>query len=126
LSNDEYNRPRRLPPALKLSPLPASDDERVVFRQLAPIARELSAPAELLEAQTGGPVFGVEYRVVSERGRTYLSALNQLRNAQVVKLAGEPQTQIKDLLSGNMAESTRIHLKPMVPVLLDLGPTGEK
>ena len=58
-------------------------------------------PAELLDAQTGERVFGVEYRVVSDQGRTYFSALNQLKNEQVVKLAGGPQTQIKDLLSGD-------------------------
>ena len=126
LSSDEYHRPRSLPPTLQPTPLPASSDERVVFRQLASIARDLGAPAELLDLQTKQRVFGVEYRVVNDRGRIYLSALNQLGNAQVVKLAGEPQTQIKDLLSGNIAENTRIHLEPMVPVLLDLGPTGEK
>ena len=37
-------------------------------------------PAELLDAKTGERVFGVEYRVASDQGRTYFSALNQLKN----------------------------------------------
>ena len=126
LSLDEYSRERSLPRSLKSMALPANDDERVVFRQLTPILRKLGLPVELLDVKTGERVFGVEYRVVSEQGRTYLSALNQLKNNLVVKLAGRPPAQIKDLLSENMGESTRIHLEPMVPVLLDLGPTGER
>jgi len=121
LSNDEYSRPRNLVSALKPSPLPASGDERIVFRQLAPIVRNLGAPPELLDAQNGERVFGVEYRVVSDQGRTYLSALNQLKNEQVVKFAEGSWARTKDLLSGDSVERTHIQLRSMIPVLLDLG-----
>jgi hypothetical protein len=70
LGFDEYDRARRLPQAFKPVPLPASDDDRIVFRQLAPLARALGTPAALFDAPTGEPVFGVEYRVVSDDGQT--------------------------------------------------------
>ena len=88
LSNDEYNRPHNVPSALRPTPLPASRDERVVFDQLAPLVRNLSDLLGPINAQTGQRVFGVEYRVVSDHGRTYLSALNQLKSDLIVKLAG--------------------------------------
>jgi hypothetical protein len=127
LGHDEYDRRRQLPETLRPVALPASGDDRVVFRQLTPLTRDLGGPAELLDAQTGERAFGVEYRVVCDQGRTYFSALNQLKNALVVKLAGGPQTQIKDLLSGAPVDGAHIRLRPMVPVLLDLDlPAGGK
>lgn len=60
-------------------------------------------------------------------GRPYLSALNHLKNEQVVKLAGGPQTPITDLLSGNRVDGTHLRLEPMKPVLLNLSTlSGEK
>ena len=44
-----------------------------------------------------------------------------------MKLAWGPQTQIKDLLSGDLVDGTHLRLRPMVPVLLDLHlPAGGK
>jgi hypothetical protein len=45
----------------------------------------------------------------------------------VVKLAGSPRAQIKDVLSGNLVDGARIRLEPRKPVLLDLStPLGAK
>jgi len=121
LGGDEYNRPRRVPPALASILLPASANEHVLFGQLAPLVHTLGGPPELQDAQTGARVYGVEYRVVSDAGHTYLSALNLLKKVQEVKLAGATQPQVKDLLSGNRYAGAHLQLEPMVPVLLDLG-----
>ena len=126
LGRDEYDRPRRLPPALKLMPLPPSDDERVLFREFAPISHDLGVDAPLLNAKDASHAWGVEYRVVGDNGHTYLSALDQLKQSQVVKLSGGPRKQFKDLLSGNLVDGTHIRLEPMVPVLLDLGAAAGK
>jgi hypothetical protein len=42
-----------------------------------------------------------------------------------VKLAGRSQTQIKDLLSGDLIDGAHIRLQPMIPVLLDLGASSD-
>ena len=123
LGFDEYARPRSLLAALRPASLPVSDDDRVLFRQLAPMARELGAPAKLLDVETGERVFGVEYRIVSEQGRLYLSALNHLKHDQTVQLLGSATLQAKDLLSGDWLDSSHIRLEPMRPVLLDFGKT---
>ena len=122
LGCDEYDRARSLPPALKMATLPASADEQVLFRQLAPLVRKFGGPLELRDTQTGAHVFGVEYRLVHEQGRAYLSALNQLQQEQTVKVAGtQSKDRCKDLLSGAAVDGGRLRLQPMVPVLLDLG-----
>ena len=107
-------------------PLPSSKDERVLFGLLGKIARETGAPAELLEVKSGERAFGVEYRVVTDQGWTYLSALNLMKTAQTVRLSGIIPKQVTDLLSGNRVDCANIRLDPMVPVLLDLGKNAGK
>ena len=118
---DEYNRARILPADYAPKVLPVSDDERVVFQQLAPLAVMLSAPESLLDAKTGARVFGVEYRIMSDQGHNYLSALNHLKQDQIVRLPETAPAPVRDLLSGNLVDAGNLRLVPMVPVLLDLG-----
>ncbi|MDR3706663.1 MAG: carbohydrate binding domain-containing protein [Capsulimonadaceae bacterium] len=120
LSRDEYSRARDLSAALKPTPLPFSDDERVVYRQLSPIAKVLGAPGELHDAASGKGVLGVEFRVVSDRGRTYLSALNQTKTPVTVRLSRPTSGVGKDLLSGQTIALGAIKLNSMQPRLIEL------
>lgn len=102
--------------------LPASEDEGVVFRELAPLAKQLGIAAPLLNAKDDSHAWGVEYRVVTHNGRKYLSALDHLQVPQIVQLPGFNNTTARDLLSGNPVNPSHIELEPMKPALVDLGP----
>jgi hypothetical protein len=122
LAKDEYDRPRNLSSSLIAHTITVSsnDDERALFDSLGQLAVDMGAPPALLDANTGERAFGIEYRLVGDRDHAYLSALNQLKKAQVVSLSYAGSMPIRDLLSGNRFNGTRIELEPMVPVLLDL------
>ncbi|MDR3710756.1 MAG: beta-galactosidase [Capsulimonadaceae bacterium] len=120
LRRDIYNRERSLPASLKPAPLPFSDDDHVVFEQLAQIARNVGAPGELHDAQSGQPIFGIEYRVVSDQGKTYVSAINLMKSTVTVKSPVGRFGRVKDLLSGETVDLNAITLAPMQPRLIEL------
>ncbi|MDR3707929.1 MAG: beta-galactosidase [Capsulimonadaceae bacterium] len=121
LANDAYSRPRDLPAGLRMASLPFSGDDRKVFDQLSPIAQSLGVQGELVDAKTGHRPFGVEYRIVTDQGRTFLSAINLLRAPLTVKAPGGHAGHGQDLLSGEVVDVAAIVLNPMQPRLVDLG-----
>jgi hypothetical protein len=124
LGYDEYHRARQLPRALAKADLVAwVDDEKIEARLIrTELLRHGWRPRDLLVAGSAERAWGVEYRVVTQPGRTLVSAVNLLKEPQTVEipwLAG-PAT---DLLSGQKADLKKLTLAPMVPVLL-VAPAG--
>jgi len=127
LGYDEYYRPRAATANVRPIQITESGDERIVFRELAPIVNKLGAPESLVNVRDGAHSWGVEYRIVSDHGRTYLSALDLLQTAATVRWISAPSRKAKDLLSGDICDTSRLLLLPMKPVLLEFSePTAAR
>jgi len=98
-------------------------DAKLSAQELQPLlGRELAALRalpewRLVDAATGGPVWGVEWLPAKVKGRTVINAVNLLRHpVQVSILKGNRPVTATDLLSLGGREPVE-SLQPMVPVL---------
>ncbi|WP_158289299.1 sugar-binding protein [Paenibacillus flagellatus] len=80
----------------------------------------------LVEAETGRPVYGVEWRTAVWQGRRLLSAVNDTETAISVVILdrGRPAVPEAELIEGTAPESEMALLQPLTPYMFDLGPVG--
>jgi hypothetical protein len=78
----------------------------------------------LLDAATGDPSWGVEYRIIRESGRTLVSLVNLLEESRTVRL--KQAGKATDLISGRSVDLRQIPLRPMEPLLLEINRVEKK
>ncbi|NLX07638.1 MAG: hypothetical protein GXY33_21075 [Phycisphaerae bacterium] len=121
---DAYHRPRSLPQVLAQAPtvdLPATE------KQLHAALREIFSRGgmeflALLDAETGQPVWGVEYRAVAYRNRLLVPMVNFLNRPQRVRVHFKGQAM--DLLaerSLDLDAGEGIALESLQPRVLSIG-----
>ncbi|NLX05679.1 MAG: hypothetical protein GXY33_11105 [Phycisphaerae bacterium] len=115
---DQYHRLRELPGALAGSP------ELALPPECAAVSDELRslldsagvAVAPLVDVLTDRPVWGVEYRVVSDGEAMIVPMINFLTSAQTVRL--DLTGAAVDLIAEEPVDPARIELSPMCPRLI--------
>ncbi|NOY81342.1 MAG: hypothetical protein GXP31_10100 [Kiritimatiellaeota bacterium] len=120
---DEYGRVRKPKPILGTALNATPDDSAGLFAEFARRLAEWGImPAVRVLGADRRPVFGIEPRSVGSRGRLLANLCNYLRSPQTVQLQvrGKPVTRARNLITGETV-STPLVLRPLVPVLLDLG-----
>jgi len=122
LTKDEYWRSLPAGPALdKAVSVAHQESARLLMAQLDEVfaGGGLSRRAAMIDARTGEPAWGVDYRVVSRDGLpTLVSALNVLNKP--VELALDIPGQAIDLITGAPRELKNFKLDPMEFVLLEV------
>jgi len=127
LAKDQYNRPRaeadiQAVRSRSLAFKRYSDPEKVLWPAFLAELDKLGAlpDVRLVDAATGGLVWGVEWLPAKIGGRTVISILDLRSEPKETKVQAHGKTiEAKDLLSLGGRENVRT-LKPMVPVLAEI------
>ncbi|MGZ4963187.1 MAG: beta-galactosidase, partial [Limisphaerales bacterium] len=116
LQKDEYDRPF----AQKADDFPtvelAGSEEAT-----AGVLREAMKSAEfdsLRDAASGKPAWGIEFRVVRQRGYVLVPMINFNKESKTVSFASWGQRQARDLVNGEDIKLDSIILEPMAPRLV--------
>jgi hypothetical protein len=120
LAWDQYHRPRPLPTRIQQAPVFASGpDENSASRELRArlVAAGLSMP-QLIDAATGLPAWGIEFRTARVGGNTVVSAINHTAAPLSVRAPMIASRGAVDLLSDELVPTDNVRLEPMVPRLL--------
>jgi hypothetical protein len=115
---DTYHRKRNVPDGLKTSTaLDVPFKEKALLEPLREVLRKGGIEiADLLDAKTDKPAWGVEYRIVPYQGGFLVAMINFLHDEQTLRLPLKGRTF--DLITGRGVETGRVFLKPMETVLL--------
>jgi hypothetical protein len=109
LAFDEYHRRR------KLESIGTITEIEKLQETLLSVNPKISP---LYDLKTLKPAWGVEYRVVTFKGKTLVSMMNLLPGRQSVKL--DIPGRAVDLVSGRLVDQTHFTLEPMIPFLLEI------
>jgi hypothetical protein len=118
LRRDEYDRP--LSPAMDYPTMELAGDEPTAAAGLRQTLASLRLK-ELLDAATGKPAWGVEFRVVQFGRVKLVPIINLTKEAKTVELPAWTNIQGTDLLSGDSVDLNTISAQPMAPRLLQIG-----
>ncbi len=123
LAYDEYHRPRKLADVFaKSAKLVPQKDELKTWQMLRDVLSQGGLQlCEILDTDSGQPVWGVEFRSVPVNGATLMPIINLDRQSRAVKLPVKAGETTLDLLTGEQVEPHRLLLEPMVPRLLKIG-----
>lgn len=114
---NEYHRPRTPAEVPQATQLPAMKSEK---ESAAALRKVLQGDLdEIKETKTGEPVWGVEFRRATYRGRTLLALIAMDGQAHAVRVPALRGAEVVDLLSGERVRSDKIALEPLVPKLLE-------
>jgi len=118
LGRDEYDRPLNRSASYLTMELEGNElaTAGLLCQKLAPLQLN-----KLTDASTGGPAWGVEFRVVQFGKVMLVPLINLTAAAQTVRLSGWGKRQGLDLLSGESVDLNAISAEPMAPRLLRIG-----
>jgi hypothetical protein len=124
LAYDQYHRPRELgEPFIRAAKLVPQKDESATGRMLHDLLAQGGLKlADLIDAETGQPTWGVEFRVVPSGERTLMPLINMGPGPCQVKLPVSQGSTAIDLLSGESVDVKAVRLTPMTPRLLEIAP----
>ena len=122
LSRDEYSRTRTVPQNLRGVSLPYTNSDLAMWQKMQPALAAMK-PRALLNATSGKQTFGVEYRFVQDGARRLLSLNNLQQATQMVRVPGVKNgARVRDLISGETLDASRISLPSMQPRMILLNP----
>lgn len=118
LGKDQYDRDQTIPSDLAPTDLSWPKDDRAIQAAMRPLLVSLGRFHPLIDKATGAQAFGVEYRVVTVNGKRYLSAINYMKTPVTIGTFELGTGRMKDLLSGEIVNPSKIVMQPMAPRLL--------
>lgn len=118
LAKDQYDRGRSDVSELKGSQLSWPSDDRKMQTQMEPVLKSIRSYNPIVDMQTGRQAFGIEYRVVEVSGKLYVSAVNMSNTSLAIDVPALGAGRVKDLLSGENLNASRIEMPPMQPRML--------
>lgn len=115
LARDDYDQPLSIPINFPTIDLAGSDaaTAAVLHQSLSSLP-----PHELLEAPSGKPAWGVEYRVVPRGQTTLVPVVNFNHEPKSLRFPAWTNRSASDLLSGDQVNPDAFKAEPMLPRLL--------
>ena len=117
LARDEYDRPLTTSASFPSIDLGGSDSATAQILQQALSTLPFH---ELLDASSGKPAWGVEYRIVSARRATLVPIINFNHETKSLTFPAWTSRTAIDLLSGDHVNVEAFKAEPMVPRLLQI------